>query len=161
MICFSLFSAQEAKLLKESDIKNLMEEVLQAYINNGGQNEITKNILKSAFKNYFEQFDNNKIYLLKNEVSPFLNATDDQLNLYIQQIQKEDYSVFEKVHQVVISAIERSKKISLFSFKIAINFLTKLKLVMNKGKQDRAQISIMQKMLMNFSNGKNKMLWTI
>lgn len=111
-----------------------MKQVLQEHISGGGHNDITKNLLKSAFKNYFEQFDNNKIYLLKREVSPFLEASDGQLNLYIQQIQKEDYSVFEKMHQVVIAAIQRSKKDIPLLFQDRDHLFDEAKALYEKGK---------------------------
>lgn len=83
-----------------------MHEILGQHINQG---EMSKKILRLAYRNYFDEFDPNKIYLIKKEVVPFLDMPDAQLDIYIEQYKKGDYSIFDKMHEVVVIAIKRAR----------------------------------------------------
>lgn len=106
------------RLFKKGDIDNLIGEMTQEHVGEGKRLIITEEFLKNAFIAYFEQFDTDKIYLLKAEVDPFVHAAPAQLGAYLKQYQQSDYSVFEQMNQVIVKSILRARKMreKIFSF---------------------------------------------
>lgn len=114
LIGFSLHA--NVRLFKKSDIDPLISEITQEH---GSQHPIAmEEFLRNAFVVYFEQFDPDKIYLLKTEVDPYVNATSRQLAPYLKQYQQSDYAVFEQMNKVIIQSILRARKMreKIFSF---------------------------------------------
>ncbi len=114
LLSFSLHAS--VHLFKKSEIDPLIGEMTQEHV---GQHPIaTEEFLRNAFIIYFEQFDPDKIYLLKTEVDPYVRATSAQLGSYLKQYQQSDYSVFEQMNQVIVQSISRARKMQekIFSF---------------------------------------------
>lgn len=106
LICSTTLLASEQELLKEKDVNNLMQQVFKEHVE---KKEISKDIIKSSFKNYIDQFDSGRTYLLDKEVEPYLNPSDSQLSLYIEQYKKGDFSIYHKLNEMIQSSINRAR----------------------------------------------------
>ena len=99
-------SAQESDSLKPADISRIMHQILSQHL---GKKEVTSKVLQSSLDRYISQFDPNRIYLLQKEVVPFTYLTPDQLSELSASYQKGDFSLFNKLNQVIQKAIQRSR----------------------------------------------------
>lgn len=100
--------AVEPDLLKESDVNKMMQQIFEQHVE---KKEISKDIIKSSFRSYIDQFDSSRIYLLESEVEPYLNPSDKELALYISQYKKGDFSIYHKLNDMIQHAIARTRDI--------------------------------------------------
>lgn len=121
-----VLSAQ-AELLKAEDVNRVMHEIMDQHVN---QKQVTKQVLKKSFKVYFDQFDSGRVYLLDEEVSPFLQIRDSELNRLVHQYEKNDLSEYEKMHDVIQKSIDRAR-LYRQSLKGEMSNLLNAKLVMD------------------------------
>jgi len=70
---------------------------------------MTKKVFQNAIKAYIEEFDPDYIYLLQNEVNPFLHPSSEELDQYLKNYEKDDYLLFSQLNQLVKSSILRSR----------------------------------------------------
>lgn len=96
----------EPKQLKLSNVRETMDELFSYHVE---YKELSPLIIKRAFKNYIEQFDRSKIYLLDSEVHPFIHLSDAKVKKIITNYQKEDYSDFLELNMVLQRAVQRAK----------------------------------------------------
>ncbi len=104
----TILPAQQIDYLQESDIKGVMKEIFDRHVE---KKAVSGETLKEAFSNYLNQFDPKKIYLLQNEVEPFLNPSKTALDRMVREYNRGDYSSFIKLNQVAQRAIERERKL--------------------------------------------------
>lgn len=96
------------QLLKENDVHNIMQQIFEQHVD---KKEISPEILKHSYKVFIDQFDSGKIYLLDEEVKPFLNLSDDEIVAHLQEYKKDNFSFFNQLNAVVQKSIERSRLI--------------------------------------------------
>ncbi len=94
--------------LKYANIRQNMQSIFHYHIEN---KEFSPLIVKRSFKVYLEQFDPDKLYFLKEEVAPFLELKDKDINKVIKQYEKDHYDEYIRLNEVVEKAIERHRKI--------------------------------------------------
>lgn len=113
-------------LLTVNDVQSVMKQIFEQHVD---QKEISNKNIKSAFKVYIDKFDPNRIYLLEEEVTPYLQLTDYQLNTIIASYKQNKFPAFEELNRVIQNAIMRSRSIrqeieknpdALFSAKIEL-----------------------------------------
>ena len=85
-----------------------MDRVFHLHVEN---REFSPLVVRRSFKNYIHQFDPNSLYLLKNEVQPFLNLSDKKINKIIADYQKESFFEYFTLNQQIQKAILRHQKI--------------------------------------------------
>ena len=115
-------AAHEQDLLKSSDVSRVMKQILEHHIE---KKEITDKIFRHSLSSYLDQFDTRRIYLLENEVSPFVSLSEQKLKLLIDQYKQSDYSIFVQLNTVIQQSIKRSRLLrkeieknpALFQFK--------------------------------------------
>jgi carboxyl-terminal processing protease len=105
-LTISLFSA--TKKLKTSDIRNYIEEIFSYHVEN---RTLTPLIVRRSFKIYIEQFDPGKIYLLKSEVKPYLELSDQQVEQIINRFYRDDYSDYMALNKMIEQSIFRARNI--------------------------------------------------
>jgi len=93
--------------LKKSDVKDTFEEMLSIHVQH---EKIDPSILARSMKNFIEQFDNSKMYLLDHEVKAFFNIPERKLEKGVKRYTANDLSDFEKINTLVKNAIVRAKK---------------------------------------------------
>jgi len=84
-----------------------MGEILSYHVE---YKELSPLIVQRCIKLYIEQFDPDRVYLLRQEVRPFLELTESQLNHIIEQYNRNDYSVFVALNELTQAAILRSRE---------------------------------------------------
>lgn len=99
-----------ANLLKISDIQIVMNEMFDQHVE---KKEMTPHMMRNAINIYIEQFDRDKIYLLKSEVAAFLNMTDSEIQTIQNAYHENDYAIFAKLNDVINQAVERSIKLRI------------------------------------------------
>lgn len=114
MACFILvsngISAQEHETLKNSDIQKIMQQILGQHF---GAKEISNTIIKNSFKAYIDQFDPERIYLLEEEVRPYLQLSDSAVAQVIAQYKNNSFAEYVQLNKVIQQAIERARKYRL------------------------------------------------
>lgn len=106
-LTLSSWLCAEPKQLKASHVRPTMEELFSYHVE---YKEPSPLIIKRAFKNYIEQFDRSKMYLLDQEVEFFVHLTDAKIKKIITNYQKEDYSDFLELNLVIQKSVQRAKK---------------------------------------------------
>jgi carboxyl-terminal processing protease len=112
-IFLSLFPLQisaSQDLLKTSDVNKIMEQILSQHIE---QKEMSGTILKNALRVYIDQFDPSRIYLLDEEVQPFLSISDTDTSRILDQYQKGQFLIFEKLNSTIQKAIMRGRALRI------------------------------------------------
>lgn len=98
---------QETPLLKESDIHRIMEEIFQQHVAEKG---VSKSIIQSAIKNFFQQADPDNLYLLADETKSYLSPDPAVEERVIQQYKQGDYSFFAAMNGVIQKAFLRAEQ---------------------------------------------------
>lgn len=104
----SLVFGAEHELLKPQDINKIMKQIFEQHVD---KKEMTAAILKNSFKVYIDQFDPERIYLLEEEVRPFLQLTDTEAKAFMDQYQHQQFPEFVQLNQIIDKAIVRSREI--------------------------------------------------
>lgn len=102
----SFIFSQEHELLKTTDVSKVMKQIFDQHVD---QKVMSGTILKHALRVYIDQFDPFRIYLLEDEVAPYLNVTDSQMEQWIQQYRYNDFSMFASLNGVIQQAVDRAR----------------------------------------------------
>lgn len=92
VVSSSLCHADQA-LLQMDDVSRIMKQILEQHAE---QKEMSASILRKSFKVYIDQFDPNRMYLLDEEVKPYFNLTDEQVQNILANYKKGNFSQYEK-----------------------------------------------------------------
>lgn len=106
LLWVACLGAQEAQLLKESDIHRIMEEIFQQHVD---KKEISLSIFRLATKNFLQQADPDNLYLTDEETRPYISLANDEVEKLIQQYKKGDYSYFVKMNNLIQNAFLRAR----------------------------------------------------
>jgi carboxyl-terminal processing protease len=96
------------KALKTSDIRPSMQEIFNYHVE---WKELTPLLVKRSFKIYIEQFDPFRIYLLQEEIQPYLELSSEQISGAMKRYQKDDFSDYQALNQLFQNAIKRSREL--------------------------------------------------
>lgn len=103
----TLISAQEEHLVSQ-DVTRVMDQIFKQHVD---QRHMSETIIRQSFRVYIDQFDPDRIYLLQSEVNPFLNLTDEQVRLVMDQYRQNDLSMYQKLNTQIQKAISRAQQI--------------------------------------------------
>lgn len=92
--------------LKKDDVKKIMTQIFSQHVD---QKKITAKIIRKSLKVYIDQFDPDRTYLLDSEVQPFLNPSASGLDTYLDEYEKNDFEIYEKLNKVIQTAISRAR----------------------------------------------------
>jgi len=92
--------------LETRDVQRIMSKILRQHVS---VHQVDEEILRRAMDTYLEQFDRSKIYLLEEEVAPYLHPTEEQLTQMMKEYERGQYQTFEEIHVLIQGAIERSR----------------------------------------------------
>lgn len=102
-----LFSAHSFQLSKR-EIRRATEMMLNYHVE---YKNFSTNLARRSLKLYIEQFDPEKIYLLAEEALPFLDPKDNLLRALVNHYQKDDFSEYDALNQVIKQSIVRARQI--------------------------------------------------
>jgi len=94
--------------LSKKDIRRTTEMMLNYHVE---YKEFSPLLARRSLKLYVEQFDPEKIYLLAEEALPFLSPRDRRLKTMVGNYQKDDFSDYEALNQVIHNAIGRARRV--------------------------------------------------
>lgn len=130
-ILIIFFSSYSIKVrppeLTPSITKKKMDEILHAHVS---YKSLNSSLIKQLVEGYLDILDPLKTYLIHSEILEYISLTDEMCEQIKNDIQKEDFTIFEKIYNIMISAIARrnrleeniplvppEKKVSLEEFK--------------------------------------------
>jgi len=102
----AIFASQEAALSLK-DVRGIMEKIFSYHVEN---KEFSPLLVKRSFKLYIEQFDPEKIYLMQDEVEPFLNLDLSVLAEVVRDYYHDQFPQYSRLSQVIQKAIYRQQK---------------------------------------------------
>lgn len=115
--------------LTPSITKKKMDEILHAHVS---YKSFDDPLIRQVVEGYLDILDPLKTYLIRSEVLEYISLSDEMCEQIKNDIQKEDFAIFEKIYNRMVSAITRrnrleediplapsEKKISLEEFKNA------------------------------------------
>lgn len=108
MILALPLSAAQSELLQQDDVKKIMQQILSQHLD---QQAMTEKVLKNSFEVFIDQFDPVRIYLLEDEVAPFLNLTDAQVQELLEQYRVDNFSAYTSLNTVIQKAILRARQV--------------------------------------------------
>ncbi len=94
--------------LTPRDTKIKIEEILQAHVSH---QKLTEEIAARAIQNYIDELDPGKLYFLESDIIEFTTPSQMLLEQTLSGYKREDFSVFERIHEVMLLAIERRNKL--------------------------------------------------
>ncbi|HSX04695.1 MAG TPA: S41 family peptidase [Rhabdochlamydiaceae bacterium] len=97
----------EVKQLKTANVKETMDELLSYHVE---YKELSPLIIRRAFKNYVEQFDRSKIYLLDSEIHAYIHLSDEKALKVIANFKNGDLSDFAELNLTLQRAVLRAQK---------------------------------------------------
>lgn len=113
--------------LTPSITKKKMDEILHAHVS---YQSLDAPLIKQLIEGYLDTLDPLKAYLIHSEIVEYTSLSDEMCQQIKNDIQKEDFTIFERIYSTMISAIARrnrleenipltpnEKKISLEEFK--------------------------------------------
>lgn len=111
LVGFFLFAANvfslDHELLKTDDVNKIMKQIFEQHVD---KKEMTASILKNSFKVYVDQFDPERIYLLDQDVIPFLQLSDSQVEQILNQYTKKQFNEYSDLNSVIQKAIYRVRQ---------------------------------------------------
>lgn len=100
-----LFAQTEMSL---SDIHGEMQKFLSEHVT---QKKLSGQIMQRAMVHFINQFDPQHVYLLKDDVEPFLTMSSSALQSLAYAVDRQDYAIFGKINEKIQEAI---RKLRLF-----------------------------------------------
>ncbi|MBI5274115.1 MAG: PDZ domain-containing protein [Chlamydiales bacterium] len=104
--------------LKITDIKEITTEMLRYHVDS---HMLTPTLIKRSFLVFFDQFDQDKLYLLEEEVAKNSNISDGEAIDVIKQMRNDDYKSYLQLLQVCQHAVERERKLREEVFQDLLN----------------------------------------
>lgn len=93
--------------LTQKEIRKTMDEMLQYHVE---FKELSPLVVKRTFKLLIEQFDSERGYLLGDEVKPFFELSEKQVQKIIENYQKDDFSYFDHLAKMFSDGIHRARE---------------------------------------------------
>jgi len=88
-------------------IHNEMEKIFSEHLT---QKKMSGEILQKAIMYYINQFDPYHVYLLQEEVIPYLTISRYQLERLAEDFQNQDYSIFQKMNATIQASIRKMRQ---------------------------------------------------
>lgn len=96
------------KLFEQKDIHEVMSEILSRHVEH---KRINASLLQLAIQNYIDAFDPRRVYLLRSEVTPFIEAPPAKYNKWVHDYEEGNYQVFWELNNVIQDAILRQRDV--------------------------------------------------
>ncbi len=94
--------------LKGSDVRLIMEEMLSHHVEH---KQFTPRLARRSLRLYIHQFDQEKLYLLADEVKPYMNMSPRKVEKLIKGYQQGNFEDFEGLNSLINKSIERMQRL--------------------------------------------------
>ncbi|MBJ7448816.1 MAG: PDZ domain-containing protein [Parachlamydiales bacterium] len=109
-IGFTLFflslEAKNQPQLQNKDVTEIAHDILAAHASN---HELNDTIVKRILINYIEYLDPTKTYFIEEDISQWLNPSNEVLNQVIEGFPKGNFTTFSEIDQKMQTAIQRRR----------------------------------------------------
>lgn len=92
--------------LTARDTRMKIEEILRAHAT---YHTLTQELIQRSLQNYLEDLDPSKTYLIESEIVKWTEPSEDLLSKALDSYKKEEFTVFEEIHKVMLDAIQRRR----------------------------------------------------
>lgn len=132
LTCFStMLSGAVQELLQPEDVHKIMQQIFDQHVD---KKEITASILKNSFKVYIDQFDPDRLYLLEEEISPYIQMSESEVAQVVDRYQKNQFPEYLRLNNLIQKSIDRAQKIrKQFLDKSAYSFFKKSDSIQSDG----------------------------
>lgn len=107
LLCASTLTADQQDALRVGDIRKVMQQMLSQHVE---KKQLTPEVIRTSFRNYIDQIDPYRMYLLDEEVKPYIQLTDAQVASIMEQYQRNEFPMYVQLNKIIQNAIERSRK---------------------------------------------------
>lgn len=90
--------------LSPKEVRSRTEEILKSHV---VYKNLTPFLAERILQNFLTELDPSKTYLIESEIQEWTHPTDAQKQKVIEGLQNANFSLFEKLHDIMVSAIER------------------------------------------------------
>ncbi len=110
ILFFFLLSICDAKppQLTPRDVKGKVEEILKAHVSH---KTLTAELMGRTLQNFIDELDPTKTYFIKNEIEIWDHPSEAILQRALTGFKNNDFSLFQEIHSVFLSAVERRNNI--------------------------------------------------
>lgn len=105
-----LLVAAKLPEITPKDVSETLHQILDAH---ASHKALTPPLIKRALECYLEELDPTKTYFVKEDIQEWLDPSDDFLKENLINIEKSDFSLFEKVHAKLVQAIQRRNRLEV------------------------------------------------
>ena len=116
-IAFSTLAEAKPPELTPHTTHKKAEEILKSHVTH---KELNPEIAARVLKNYLEELDPTKTYLLASEIAPWEDPKGGLLEAFISEYKKENFESYERIYQVMIQAIKRRNDLEKKVAKLSI-----------------------------------------
>lgn len=103
-----LLEAEAVSLLTRTDIPTILEQMTSQHL---GKKHVEGTLVEKSLKEYIEQFDPEKIYLLNSEVQPFIKVSAGREEKLGKEYSSSNFSTYEQLDKLFQKAIFRAQKV--------------------------------------------------
>ena len=110
VLFFLLTCVCEAKApdLSPEDVTSKAKEIMKSH---ASQKKLTPVIAQRVLNNYLDNEDPNKTYFIESDIDKWLNSSDELRDQLIKDFDNHQFTIFEDIDKVLISAIKRRRKL--------------------------------------------------
>lgn len=110
LLFFSITVFLEAKppQIGPKDVKNKIEEILKAH---ASHKKLSPELTERILQNFLEELDPTKTYFLYPEIAEWTTPSSETVNRTLHGMEKGDFSIFQKIHAVFLTTIERKNQL--------------------------------------------------
>jgi carboxyl-terminal processing protease len=94
--------------IDENDVVSKVAEIMQAHVKH---KEMTPDLMGRALQRFMEELDPSKTYLIRPDIADFLEADATSLEAEVQRFHERDFQTYERLHAVMLRAIDRRQAI--------------------------------------------------
>lgn len=105
-VCAPFLMQAKVPDLTPTDVNQLMGEIMKAHATHKQVNAV---IIKRILQNYIENLDVTKTYFIEPDIHQWIDPTDDQVNVILQEYQAGNFKTFDDIENVLIKAIYRRR----------------------------------------------------
>ncbi len=108
VVLFPLILLGKPPELTPKDTRVKVEEILKAHAT---YHTLNQELIKRSFENFLHEIDPSFSYLLESEVLKWTSPSEELLTRTLEAYKKDDFSIFEEIHQGIVKAIERRREL--------------------------------------------------
>lgn len=104
LLCLSFSLQARSVQMEAKEVVGKFHEIMQAHV---VHKELNETLMSRILQNFIEELDPVKNYFIKDELSPWLEASPKMLKKLVSDFEKANFKVFEEIFDQAILAVKR------------------------------------------------------